>query len=59
MMERLLSKKAVREQIGFSFAHIARMVKEEKLPQPVRIGHRVFWAESEVQDWIRDHLARR
>ena len=55
-MERLLSKKKLRQMIGFSFAHMARMVAAGTLPKPVRIGHRVFWAESEVQDWIRNHL---
>ncbi len=58
-MERLISKRALKEMIGFSFAHIARMVQQKRLPKPVRIGHRIFWAESEVQEWIRDHLDRR
>lgn len=58
-MERLLSKKAVREVVGFSFAHIARMETADQFPKRVRIGGRVFWVHSEVQEWIHHHIHRR
>ena len=58
-MERLLSKKAVREMVGFSFAHIARLETADQFPKRVRIGGRVFWALSEIQDWIHQHMGRR
>lgn len=58
-MERLLSKKAVRDVVGFSFAHIARMEAADQFPKRVRIGGRVFWVQSEVQDWVHGHISRR
>lgn len=58
-MDRLLSKKAVREIVGFSFAHIARMEDEAKFPRRIRIGGRVFWVHSEIDDWVQFHIAAR
>ena len=59
VMDRLLSKKAVREVVGFSFAHIARMEEAGTFPQRIRIGGRVFWLLSEVSDWVQSHVAAR
>lgn len=61
---RLLSKKEVREKVGFSPAHIARMETEPEyahlgFPKRVRIGFRVFWVELEIEDWIRQRIAIR
>ena len=63
-MEKLLTKKAVREICGFSFAHIDRMENEPEyahleFPKRVRIGFRVFWADSEIQAWIAKRIAER
>ena len=58
-MERLLSKKAVREIVGFSFAHIARLETAGLFPKRLRIGGRVFWVLSEIQDWVHKHIAAR
>ena len=62
---KLLTKKAVREKIGFSFAHIDRLEAQTTppgritFPRRVRIGFRVFWSEIETDAWIADQLAHR
>jgi len=56
---KLLTKKAVRDKIGFSFAHIDRLEAAGQFPQRVKVGFRVFWLESEIDDWIKDRLAER
>lgn len=63
-MTKLLSKKAVRERVGFSFAHIARMTSEPDyahyaFPKPVRIGFRVFWVEHEIENWLLERIKQR
>lgn len=63
-MEKLLTKKQVKELVGFGFAHIDRMEKEPEyvhleFPKRVRIGFRVFWVDSEIQLWIANRIAER
>ena len=60
MTDRLLTKKELRQKIGFSFAHIDRLETSMlTFPKRVRIGFRVFWSEREVDRWIADQLANR
>lgn len=56
---KLLTKKAVRENIGLSFAQIDRLEAAEKLPKRVKVGFRVFWVDSEIDGWIKDRIAER
>ena len=63
-MTKLLSKKQVRERVGFSFAHIQRMTSDPeyarfRFPRPCHIGFRVFWVEQEIEDWLQTQLAKR
>lgn len=63
-MERLLSKKQVKEIVGFSPAHIDRMEFEDDyahlgFPRRVKIGFRVFWVASEINDWVAERIATR
>ncbi len=63
-MTRLLTKKQVCEKIGFSRAHVDRLRNDEKyadlaFPKPVRIGFKVLWCETEVENWILTQLAKR
>jgi len=58
-MEKLLTKKAVRDLVGFSLCHIDRLEAEGRFPIRVRIGFRVFWVQSEIQQWIADRIAER
>jgi prophage regulatory protein len=57
---RLLSKKAVREKVLYSPAHIARLEAVGKFPKRVQLGPaRVGWVDEEVEDWIRKRVAER
>jgi prophage regulatory protein len=58
-MVKLLSKKQVRELVGFSPTHIDRMEKHAAFPKRVQIGFRVFWVSREIEDWIEEHIANR
>lgn len=63
-MNRLLSKKGVRDKVGFSFAHIDRMENDPDyvdygFPKRVQIGFRVFWVEEEIDTWIAAQIAKR
>lgn len=61
-MEKLLTKKQVKELAGFGFSHIDCMEKEPEyvhfdFPKRVRIGFRVFWVGLEIQRWIANRIA--
>jgi len=58
-MERLLSKKAVREIVGVSFAEIARREQQGRFPKRIRDGGRVFWASSEIEQYVQSKIAAR
>lgn len=57
---KMLSKKAVRDLVLYSPAHIARLEAAGQFPKRVQLGPgRVGWVEEEVQDWLHDRAARR
>lgn len=63
-MKKLMSKKDVRDAVGFSPAHIDRMefdpeYKHLDFPSRVRVGHRVFWVSDEIEAWIESRIAER
>lgn len=63
-MKTLLSKKQVKEIVGFSFAHIDRMENEPDyahlgFPKRVKIGFRVFWVSDEIHTWVAAQIAKR
>lgn len=58
-MIRFLSKKDVRQKIGLSHASIDRMEAGGQFPKRVSIGFRVFWVESEIDDWMKARIAKR
>mgnify|MGYP003941022329 CR=1 FL=1 len=59
-MDRLLSKKQVREVVLYSPAHIARLEAAGQFPKRVSLGvGRVGWVEREVQDWLQTRIAAR
>ena len=65
IVERLLSKKQVREIVGLSFAQTARMEKAEppKFPRRVRLTDhprgRCGYPESEIYAWVAKRIALR
>ncbi len=56
---KLLSKKEVRDRTTYSFAHIDRLEKQGLFPTRVRLGFRVAWVESEIDEWIRNRIFER
>jgi prophage regulatory protein len=59
-MDRLLSKRQVRDLVSISFAHIDRKEKAGSFPRRVRpTPGRVAWVEKEIQDWIAARIAER
>lgn len=60
---RMLSKKAVKELVLYSSAHIQRLENAGQFPKRVRLGNgprcRVGWVEQEVLDWLQTRLDRR
>ena len=62
-VERLLSRKQVRELVGLSFAHMDRLTKQGRFPKPIKltdaIRGRVAYLESEIIDWIAKRIALR
>jgi predicted DNA-binding transcriptional regulator AlpA len=64
-VERLLSKKQVREIVGLSYAQTARMEKAEPptFPRRVRLTEhprgRCGYPESEIYAWVAERILRR
>lgn len=57
---KLLSKKAVREKVLYSPAHIARLEAAGQFPKRVRLGQgRVGWLEQEVDAWLQERIDAR
>jgi len=63
IVERLLSKKQVREIVGLSFAQIARLEKAGLSPLRVRLSDhprgRCAYVESEIAAWVAERIALR
>jgi excisionase family DNA binding protein len=45
------------KQLGVHRTTLERWVKEGEFPAPTRIGGRLYWLRSEVQDWIDGRFA--
>ncbi len=57
---KILNKRELRQKTTISIQHITRLEKEGKFPKRVQLTmNRVGWLESEVDDWIRERLAKR
>ena len=62
-IQRLLSKKQVKELVLYSHQHIQRLEHAGQFPKRVRLGYfrgsRVGWIESEVRNWLQDRIDKR
>lgn len=62
-MEQLLSKREVAKLVGFHPESIMRLARNNRFPQPVKLGAfnncAVRFAASEVQAWIAARMADR
>lgn len=57
MPERLLPMRAVRDQVALHPATIYGLIKAKEFPQPIKMGRRSLWIESEIQAWIQARIA--
>jgi prophage regulatory protein len=60
-MQRLLSLVDLKSKgVGYSRAHIDRLVKARKFPRPIKLGeNRNAWVEAEIDAWIEQRIADR
>jgi predicted DNA-binding transcriptional regulator AlpA len=59
---KLLTKKQLKEKVGYSNQHIDRLEKEKRFPQRVKpfgLNGRAFWVDEEVDDWITQRIIER
>lgn len=57
---RMISKRRLEESVLYSPQHVARQEKAGKFLAWVQFGpNRVGWVESEILDWLKEHLDRR
>src|SRR5712692_5144522 len=56
---RFLSKKQLRDRIGLSPTQVARLEEDRRFPLRVPIGFRVFWVETEVDEWMQERADER
>lgn len=57
---RILSWKALYQKVGISRVHWTRLEYAGLAPKRVLLTQtRVGWVESEVDDWIRERIAKR
>ena len=57
--ERRISSERVREALGISPATLARWQKDPEIgmPQPVKIGLKLYWRESDLCAWLQKKQA--
>jgi prophage regulatory protein len=60
---RLIPIHEAAKRVLYTTVHLARLVRENKFPKPVKLGQaprsRIGFIESEIEDWIAAHAARR
>ena len=56
----LIRKKVAAARVGWHPSHLMRKVRAGEFPQPVDLGpNSIAFVESEVDDWIRQRMAKR
>lgn len=55
----LLSARTVAARLSVSRAYVYRLIRDSDFPQPVKIGSRSAWVESEVTAWIEQRAEAR
>jgi prophage regulatory protein len=56
---RLLPWPEVERRVPYTRQHLSRLEKQNKFPRRVRLGGKVAWLESEVNEWIDARAAER
>lgn len=57
MTTRLIRADEAMRRIGVKRTLFEQMVARGELPQPVRVGTVRTWVESEIEDWVVNHIA--
>lgn len=57
--DRLINVKRTAEMLGCSAATVWRMLSEDRIPQPVKIGGMTRWSEKEIFAFIEAAKAAR
>lgn len=62
-MSTLINKSTAAKACDYSEAHIMRLAKQGRFPQPIRLGnspqHAVRFLKSEIDAWIAERVAER
>ncbi len=62
-MDKLISRKQLKELVLYSPQHIQRLENAGQFPKRVRLGNgprsRVGWLHQEVQDWLQKRIDQR
>lgn len=53
-LNRFLTKKRASELLGISWHTLDKWAKKPGFPTPVKLGARVRYLESEINDWIKN-----
>lgn len=53
-MEKLIKPNEVYEIVGFKQSKLRRMIIDGEFPEPIKIGNRKRWKQSEVYQWVKD-----
>lgn len=59
---KLLTKKQLKEKVGYSLSHIDRLEKSGEFPKRVKpfgLNGRAFYVDEEVDDWITQLIMER
>lgn len=57
---KILNKRELRQKTTISIQHITRLEKDNRFPKRIQLTqNRVGWLESEVDDWIKERIAKR
>jgi len=59
---KLLTKKQLKEKVGYSNQHIDRLERDGRFPQRVKpfgLNGRAFWVDEEIDDWIQQLVIAR
>jgi predicted DNA-binding transcriptional regulator AlpA len=53
-MEKLIKPNEVYEIVGFKQSKLRNMIIAGEFPEPIKIGNRKRWKQSEVYQWVSD-----
>ncbi len=59
-LDRILTKKDLKQHVPFTSHHIARLEKAGQFPKRLQLGpNRVGWLEREIQAWVDEKSSGR